>query len=115
MDYNTFLIKVLNNGIENSIKKYNDITDKLRLDGAISALKACEKRTPIQLKSLLESSRQNTRKAFKLRDNYWYYRSYELHVEWVCRHIAVAFPSSGLGRVVSSTEDAIVNVQSILT
>lgn len=100
MQYEIFLENCIIHGIMKSQQQYTDI----KLQGFVDGFNSCKSKNPYQLRESLKASRITTRKAFKYRNNYWYYRSYELAIEWICRQIGFAYPISGLRSIVSEIE-----------
>lgn len=100
MKYEIFLENCITIGIMKSKQQYTDI----KLQGFLDGFNSCKSKNPYQLRESLKLARITTRKAFKQKNNYWYYRSYELAIEWICRNIGYTYPTSGLRSIVSEIE-----------
>jgi len=85
MNYFHFLEQVVDDGIAAVKVTYAESSNKGKLEGAIAGFEACKGKAPDQLYELLKDSRKQTIKAYQENHpQYWYYRHYELQVEWTC-------------------------------
>jgi hypothetical protein len=89
MEYEAFLTKVIDDGIEAAKKSYASRPDKSR--GAVAGFEACRGKSPEELKSELESAGKATEMARICRaSNYWEVRCYEAEVEWILNCVSAA-------------------------
>ena len=87
MDYNDFLNKVIDDGIAGVQADYQD--DKDRLDGAIKGFEECYGKDPVALAELLiEANKTTVEKHREQAPDYWYWRSREDEIEWVCNVVS---------------------------
>jgi len=87
MDYNDFLNKVIDDGIAGAQADYHD--DKDRLDGAIKGFEECYGKDPVALAELLiEANKTTVEKHREQAPDYWYWRSQEDEIEWVCNVVS---------------------------
>src|SRR6266404_1999518 len=104
MDYWKFLGRVIDDGIAAAKADYAKPRQKDQLEGSIAGFEACRKKAPLELKNLLEMARQQTRSArVQEAENYWWFRCYELEIEWVCNVVSAAMMNQGAGQIVPPT------------
>lgn len=87
MNYFQFLNTIINDGIEAVQKNYaNDLN---KLQGAITGFESCRGKEAKDLIEVLGTVQEYSRDAYRMRaDNYWYFRCYEVEVEWVCNVVS---------------------------
>ena len=115
MEYNSFLEKVINEGIKAAKADYRN--NKEKLEGAIDGFNACRKLDPKGLKDLLKSVSEYVSESRKKRaDNYWYFRCYEAEMEWVINVVGSAMMLKGLPALIPNlaTIRGISNAKKIL-
>ncbi len=113
MEYETFLTKVVDDGVEAARKSYASRPDKLR--GSIAGFEACRGKSPEELKTMLEAAGVGTMAASICRaDNYWEVRCHELEIEWVCNVMSAALQSQNAATIVTPTARGLMKAASIL-
>lgn len=84
MNYEEFLERIINDGIEAAKKDYEGEKEKEKLEGSIAGFEACRGKNPQQLVDEYKKAMQLQQEAFILRvENYWWFRCFTLEVEWV--------------------------------
>ena len=102
MNYNRFLDRVVSDGIQAARHDYEDGGDKL--NGSIAGFEACRGESPIGLAALLDAASTATRDARgREAADYWWFRCYELEVEWVCNCVSAMLHNEGLPTIVNPT------------
>jgi hypothetical protein len=98
MDYNEFLTRVINEGIEAATADYTDPSDKERLEGSIAGFNACRDKLPEELVAVWQKATNDMNSAL---DNYWWYRCFQLEVEWVCNVVSGMLVNEGQNSLLS--------------
>lgn len=115
MTYDEFLTQVIDGGIAAAQKDYAD--DLSKREGSIAGFEACWGKQSAELKALLTLARKQTDDAFwasqegkkepdvrgKGSNHYWYWRCFELEVEWVCNVVSAMLMNEGRGTIVPPT------------
>lgn len=113
MTHDEFLNRIIEKGIAAAERDY--VRDPKKRDGAVAGFRACQGKTPTELKTLLEAcavSREDARK--NNRENYWWYRCYEAEVSWVCNVVSAALMSQGLPVIIQPTARGVLAAGEIL-
>jgi len=96
MDYNEFLTRVIDEGIQAATADYVEESDKERLEGSIAGFNACRDKTPEQLVEVWSEVSAKVNNAFgNPEENYWYHRCFQLEVEWVCNVVSAMLMNEG--------------------
>jgi len=102
MDYESFLEKIINDGIAAAKEDYDDPRDKLRLEGSIEGFEACRGKTPEEIRKVFEKATLDTFHAMESvhngeisHDEYWKIRCREAEVEWVANCVSAILVNSG--------------------
>jgi len=104
MEYNDFLNRVINEGIEAATADYKEERQKSHLEGSISGFEACRNKSPLELFEVWKESQEYVQKSFFDRDDpdkYWWFRCYQLEVEWVCNVVSVVLLNEGKPPILS--------------
>ena len=91
MNYFDFLEMVIDDGIEAAKADYVKPEQKQKLEGSIAGFNACRKKTPEELLKILRESERTAQQCTvisKREKEYWYYRCYQLEVEWTCNVVS---------------------------
>jgi hypothetical protein len=113
MEYEKFLTKVIDDGIEAAKKSYATRPDKLR--GAVAGFESCRGKSPEELRAALESARKATMVARVCKaDNYWEVRCFEAEIEWVCNVVSAAMASQNAPTIVSPTARGLMKAADVL-
>lgn len=91
MEYNEFLKRVIDEGINAVKSDYTKEHDKYRLEGSIAGFEACRNKTPEELLIVWKESQEYVQKSYIDRnepEKYWWFRCYQLEVEWVCNVVS---------------------------
>jgi hypothetical protein len=113
MEYEKFLTKVVDDGIEAARKSYAERPDKLR--GAVAGFESCRGKSPEELRSALETAGKATQMARVCRaDNYWEVRCFEAEIEWVCNVVSAAMLSQNAQTVITPTARGMLKAADIL-
>jgi hypothetical protein len=120
MDYDSYLTRVIDDGIA-SVKADPHIADHpKRLRGSIEGFEACRGKNPVELRELLDASNRSSlldaEKANSGGDieDYWQKRHFALQVEWVCNCVSAALHASHLPTIVSPTYRGMMRAADIL-
>lgn len=112
MDYNEFLEKIINEGIEAAKRDYKD---ELKKDGSVCGFEICRGKNPIQLKKELERATEEQQKAYMNRDErYWWYRCFQAEVEWVCNVVSASLYNQGMPVIITPTARGMMQAAKIL-
>lgn len=104
MFYSDFLEQAINEGVAAAQKDYADPDSKQKLDGSIAGFEACRGKSPMELGELLGAAKTATEDAFlNEREDYWWYRCYELEVEWTCNVVSAALHNQGIPVIIPPT------------
>jgi len=102
MDYNEFLTRVINEGIEAATADYTDPSDKERLEGSIAGFDACKNLLPEQLVEVWQKATNDMNTAFhEQQEDYWWYRCFQLEVEWVMNVVSAMLVNEGQNALLS--------------
>lgn len=102
VDYNEFLNKVIDDGIEAAKEDYASRPEKLK--GSIEGFEACRGKNPLELAEVLKQASKKTHEARMNRvPNYWEIRCFEAEVEWVCNCVSAILMNQGLPTIISPT------------
>lgn len=104
MQYHDFLNKVIDEGIEAATNDYIEEKYKLHLEGSIAGFEACRNKTPSELLEIWEECQEYILKVpgnRKDMDKYWWFKCYQLEVEWVCNVISVVLIYEGKPPILS--------------
>ena len=96
MTYNEFLTRIIDEGIAAATADYTDPKDKERLEGSIAGFNACRNLLPEQLVEAWQTATTDVNVAFREQKiNYWYYRCFQLEVEWVINVVSAMLINEG--------------------
>lgn len=95
MDYYEFLNRIIDEGIAAATADYTDPSDKQRLEGSIAGFNACRNLLPEQLVELWTTSGADANYHISNVDNYWYYRCFQMEVEWVINVVSAMLVNEG--------------------
>lgn len=96
MTYNEFLTRIIDEGIAAATADYTDPKDKERLEGSIAGFNACRNQLPEQLvETWSEANKKCNDAFFEQRENYWWFRCFQLEVEWVCNVVSAMLVNEG--------------------
>lgn len=113
MDYQQFLTRVIDDGIEAANRDYAH--DDHKRHGAVEGFEACRGKSPRELSELLKTAASNTSLAIEDRvDDYWRLRCYELEVGWVCNVVSASLMNQGLPTIVTPTARGVMKAASIV-
>lgn len=103
MNYGEFLSIVIEDGLMAAKDDYSEPKDKMRLDGAVVGFEACRGKSPDELEKVLSDARTEVANAFT-EDSpaYWFWRSKEGEIEWVCNVVGAALRMQIGGAFVTS-------------
>lgn len=104
MNLKEFIDRVIDDGIVAVNRDYARPDQKDKRDGSIAGFEACRDKTPQELAELLDACRTATLDArLNEKTRYWWFRCYELEVEWVCNCVSVLLQRSNLPVIVPPT------------
>lgn len=116
MEYETYLDKVINDGIAAARVDYAERPAMLK--GAVAGFEACRGLQPSALAALLKDRNQQTRAAFRdeslSRDQYWETRCFEAEVEWVCNCVSAVLMNQNLPMIVNPTARGMMKAAAVV-
>jgi len=97
MNYDEFLNTIIDNGIAGAKTDYTEEQQREHLEGSIAGFEACRNKFPHELIEVYHESNEYANKAFFERDadKYWWFRCYQLEVEWVLNCISASMVNEG--------------------
>lgn len=110
----SFLTRVIDDGIEAARRDYVFSPDKLK--GAVAGFEACRGKAPAELAELLAESRRNQAAAYfdSTLAHYWELTCYAAEVEWVCNVLSAALMNGGGDPIVPVTARGMMKAAGIL-
>lgn len=118
MNFETFLSRVIKEGIEAAKGDYTRLDQKTKLKGSIAGFEACRGKSPIELGKLLkEADAKTTAHMREERDDvegYWEVRCFAAGVEWVCNVVSSALVNQGLPEIIPPTARGVMKAASII-
>ena len=102
MDYNEFLKRVIDEGIEAAKKDYVKPEQKDKLEGSILGFEKCRGKNPEELVEMLKEAGKATNAASG-NSNYWYVRCQEAEIEWVCNCVSAIIVNGGQKPIIPVT------------
>ena len=99
-----FIHAVIDDGQDEVRREYLRPDQAMKRDGALSGFEACRWKRPDQLPAFLEEAKKKTHLArMEQRADYWYWRYYELQVEWVLNVFSAALYTQGYRPLITPT------------
>jgi len=96
MEYNEFLNRVIDEGIQAATADYTDPSDKQRLEGSIAGFNTCRYLLPEQLVATWQKATDEMNQAYmEQKENYWWYCCFQSEVEWVCNVVSAMLVNEG--------------------
>lgn len=118
MNYDDFLTRVIEDGIESAKRDPDLIAHPKRLEGAIEGFEACRGKTIHELHGLHNKSENACFRAQNNADanleDYWKLRYYSLQVEWVCNCVSAIMHAQGLPPIIPPTAQAYIKAAEIV-
>jgi hypothetical protein len=117
MELNSFLTRIIDDGIRAARRDYAHKPDRLR--GALAGFEACRGKTPEEIANLLAAARTATRDAQLVpqRDStisYWEIRCREAEIEWVANCLSAALAGIGLRTIITPTARGYMKAAEVL-
>ncbi len=94
MQYTDFLETIINRGIIIAKENFVDECHKEYLDGSITGLEACRDCSPQELYELYNIIFKYTNESLG-ESNYWFFKSYEIEIEWVMNCVSALLINQG--------------------
>jgi hypothetical protein len=88
MEYKYFLEKVINDGIKAAKEDYSNENKKEYLEGSLAGFEACRNKQPLDLIEVWKEAQEYIKLNYDDISKYWFFRCYQLEVEWVCNVIS---------------------------
>lgn len=119
MDFQKYLNRVIDDGIEAAREDYTRPKQKQKLDGSIAGFEACRSvrmsHIHQDLSELLDTARTATRDAMgQNREKYLWFRCYEAEVEWVCNCVSAVLLNEGLPTIITPTARGVLKASEIV-
>lgn len=115
MNIGEALEEIIRQGIEAVKQDYEENTDQY--NGSIAGFEACQNKSPEELLSLLNKSREDTQKAFRrypITEGYWFIRCFELEVEWVCNVLSAILMNNNYPVIIMPTYRGVMQAAKII-
>lgn len=87
MNYSEFLNEVIDKGIAAAKEDYKDGKQNY-LEGSIAGFEACRDKSPEELREIYFETHGYINQAYGDAEKYWWFRCYQLEVEWVCNCVS---------------------------
>lgn len=115
MTMNDFVAAVVDKGQAAAREHYVDPRHRQKLAGSLAGFEACRGQSIGDLATLLAAARDATRDARERQvAYYWWFRCYELEVEWVCNCVSVLLHQEGIPTIVPPTARAAMTAAAIV-
>lgn len=86
-----------------------------KLRGSVAGFEACRGQSLDGLRDVLEAAKTATRDAYaREADDYWWFRCYQLEVEWVCNVVSCVLMNEGLPTIVHPTARGMMTAAEIV-
>lgn len=96
MNYTQFLNRIIDDGINAAKADYNKQSDAEKLEGSVAGFEACRNLQLVGLVDLYTTASEYANKAMgDQHDKYWYFRCYQLEVEWVINVVSAMLHTQG--------------------
>lgn len=93
MDRNDFLNAIIDDGIHEIEANYTRLDQQEKRNGGVAGFKACRGKSNQELLDLKDSADQDAKRATG--EKYWYYRYFQLQVEWVLNVLSAGLRGQG--------------------
>lgn len=105
MTHNEFIERIIDDGIVAATRDYNRPDQRDKLLGSVAGFSACREKSVAELNELLQASKTAAEDARRRDDKeqYWWFRCYELEVEWVCNCVSAILQNQGLPTIITPT------------
>jgi len=120
MHFSEFLNRVIDDGIAAAREDYAKPAQKRKLEGSIAGFEACRNVRPLHahqdLTELLDAARTSTHAASlgDEREDYWWFRCYELEVEWICNCVSAVLINEGKPPIITPTARGVLKAADII-
>lgn len=115
IEFEEFLVLVIEDGIEAARHDYPLPRQRLKLDGANRGFEDCRGRNINALCELLKEARDTVRQKRKQdASDFWYWRCREAEIYWVCNVLSAALYSSRVSPIVPPTAAGALKASEIL-
>jgi hypothetical protein len=116
MNYEAFLERLVNDGVAEVSQVYKSEDKKRQREGALAGFEACRGKKIMEFPALLAEAKYKSGSAYNEKDegNYWYWRYYELQVEWVCNCLSAVLQNEKLPTIVPPTVRACMKAAEIV-
>ena len=106
---------IIDDGIEAARGDYTEPRNKPKLDGSIAGFEACRGKSPDQIVLLMQEADATTRqKMMEQAPDYWYWRCYQLEVEWVANVLSAILDAQGLPIISNVTARGMMKAAEII-
>lgn len=121
MNYDEFLTRIIDDGIEAARKDYKRPEQRAKLSGALEGFETCRDKNPEELSVLLKAAQRKTRIARSRVnegeigvDDYWRIRCCEAEIEWVCNVVSAMLVNQGTPPIITPTARGALKAAEIL-
>lgn len=99
MQYIDFLNRIIDDAIAGVNKDYSTEADKQKREASLRGLEICRDKDPQELYEIYCEALEYVNSAaigdVSDRSEYWWFRHYQLEIEWVCNVVSAAIMGSG--------------------
>ena len=121
MEFNAFLARVIDDGIEAARRDYKRPEQKSKLEGSIEGFEACRDKSPAELADLLQKAHVRAQTAYfrvnekEISDEeYWKVRCFEAEVEWTCNCVSAILMNEGKPVIVNPTARGVLKAAEVV-
>ena len=99
MNYDDFLIRIIDDGIEAAKADYTKPEESHKLEGSLAGFELCRGQSPTELLSLFYDARSEVSRLLREQADlktYWYAVCREAEIEWVCNCVGAMLVNQGI-------------------
>ncbi len=102
MEYKEFLERIILDGMEAVKRDYAGDVQKNKREGALAGFEACMGLEPLELVDMFHTATKYMTNAMRdTKDSYWYFRCYQMEVEWVINVVSAMLLNQGAPALLS--------------
>lgn len=110
-----FTALVIGDGIQSAKEEFSDLSESESLEGALLGYARCRGKNPEELRLLLaEAQAASHRAESEKASDYWFIRSEELEIEWVCNCLSVLMGNRRMQPIMQPTMSAALKAREII-
>lgn len=115
MIFDDFVTRIIDDGIQAATDDYTRPNQQNKLRGSVAGFEICRGKNVEELRELLAASATATHDACQRKSSdYWWYRCYEVEVEWVCNCTSALLHNQKLPTIVTPTVRGVMKAAEIV-